>query len=284
MLKNDGDIEKKIDTVKDKKILYFGNKVIISGNKKIKDNVYVSVQLPDKSKYWIELDYLVLKFITILQKDLSCYNQPDDGYMNKTKLQPGYFAYYQKEQDGWINIEMASYLPGKTKSDKAIWLGNVWIKKDTGYSENIATANQAVFLSRAFNEFYNKKNTMNALKQLEDGLALTNSNDSEIKSILEDLKASIKSDTGTTTTTVTSDTGKSGKEIYYTPTITNLRFRETTGAEGKVIRILNQNEKLLLLETGASETINGIKGNWCKFKSETGEIGWCFTGYLTIIQ
>ncbi len=66
----------------------------------------------------------------------------------------------------------------------------------------------------------------------------------------------------------------------YTPKITNLIFREKPDKNSKAIRIFNIDEKLELIETGKSETINGVKGNWIKVKTEKGEIGWCFDAYL----
>lgn len=66
--------------------------------------------------------------------------------------------------------------------------------------------------------------------------------------------------------------------------IPNLRFRDIPSQDGKIIRILNQNEKVEILEFGKEETINNVKGNWVKVKTEKGEVGWCFDAYLEEIK
>jgi hypothetical protein len=73
-------------------------------------------------------------------------------------------------------------------------------------------------------------------------------------------------------------------KILLTPTIDNLRFRETPDLNGKYIRSLKQGEKLELIEKGKTETINGTKGTWLKVKTEKGEIGWCFDAYLKEVK
>jgi len=69
-----------------------------------------------------------------------------------------------------------------------------------------------------------------------------------------------------------------------TPSISNLRFRETPDLKGKFIRSLIKGEKLELIEKGKSETIDGVKGVWVKVKTEKGEIGWCFDAYLEEVK
>jgi hypothetical protein len=73
-------------------------------------------------------------------------------------------------------------------------------------------------------------------------------------------------------------------EVYLKPTASGLRLRETPDQQGNIIRKLDQNEKLEFMERGVKETINGIKGNWVKVKTEKGEIGWCFDGYLEEVK
>jgi hypothetical protein len=70
----------------------------------------------------------------------------------------------------------------------------------------------------------------------------------------------------------------------YRVIIDRLRFRESFNSESKIIRVLSKNEKVLFLEKGKEDLINGVKGNWIKVKTETGEIGWCFDGYLEEIK
>lgn len=67
---------------------------------------------------------------------------------------------------------------------------------------------------------------------------------------------------------------------YYTPTINNLRFREGSNLKTKVIRLLRKGEKLIVLLKSKKQTIDGIEGCWVKVKTESGETGWCFDGYL----
>ncbi len=69
---------------------------------------------------------------------------------------------------------------------------------------------------------------------------------------------------------------------YFTPTISNLRFRETPTLDGKFIRMLKQDEKLELIEKGKEEAINNVKGTWVKVKTEKEEVGWCFYAYLEL--
>jgi hypothetical protein len=73
-------------------------------------------------------------------------------------------------------------------------------------------------------------------------------------------------------------------EVYLKPTASGLRLRETPDQQGNIIRKLDQNEKLEFMERGVKETINDIKGNWVKVKTEKGEIGWCFDGYLEEVK
>jgi hypothetical protein len=72
--------------------------------------------------------------------------------------------------------------------------------------------------------------------------------------------------------------------IKYIPKVDNLRLRESPSIDGKIIRLLTKNEKLEFMERGKEETINGIKGYWINIKTEKGETGWCFDGYLNIIK
>ena len=76
----------------------------------------------------------------------------------------------------------------------------------------------------------------------------------------------------------------SKENSFFTPSVSNLRLRETPDLNGKFIRSLNQNEKLELIEKGKEETINGTKGTWVKVKTEKGEVGWCFDAYLEEVK
>jgi len=70
----------------------------------------------------------------------------------------------------------------------------------------------------------------------------------------------------------------------FTTKIDNLRFRERPDLDSKVIRVFKKSEKLTILETGKTETIDGVKGTWVKVKTEQGEIGWCFDAYLEEVK
>jgi hypothetical protein len=140
--------------VKTNKLMEFGNKVSITDNKKIGDVEYKQIQLPDKSKYWVEKSNLSEKFITINQPDVVCYKQPDSTFAIKgVKLQPGDFFNYLGEQDGFLKVASVSYLP-RGKDNSVVWLGEIWIKD--GFSEDIAMAKDAFQLAQAYNILYGK--------------------------------------------------------------------------------------------------------------------------------
>ena len=71
---------------------------------------------------------------------------------------------------------------------------------------------------------------------------------------------------------------------FSTPVIPDLSFRDSPSRDGKFIRLLTKGEKLELLEKGKEEAIEGKKGNWVKVKTEKGEMGWCFDGYLEEVK
>lgn len=73
-------------------------------------------------------------------------------------------------------------------------------------------------------------------------------------------------------------------ELILTPTVDNLRLRETSDQNGKVIRNLVKGEKLKYVESGKADTIQDIQGLWVKVKTEKGEVGWCFDAYLDEVK
>jgi hypothetical protein len=73
------------------------------------------------------------------------------------------------------------------------------------------------------------------------------------------------------------------KKSMYTSTV-SLRVRESADTSAKIITTLTQGSKVEVLEKGKSDTINNIKGNWVKVKTEKGETGWCFDGYLEEVK
>ncbi len=74
------------------------------------------------------------------------------------------------------------------------------------------------------------------------------------------------------------------KEGDLTPTVNNLRLRESPSLNGKIIRSLKQGEKLEVLERGNIVDVNDVSGHWVKVKTEKGEVGWCFDAYLKEVK
>jgi hypothetical protein len=63
-------------------------------------------------------------------------------------------------------------------------------------------------------------------------------------------------------------------------TTDNLRLRaEATTASSSLIT-LPKGTNIQILETGRTETIDGITAPWVRVRSSTGYQGWCFSGYL----
>lgn len=265
---SDWDLGKKSGEVKNKKLFNFGNKAIVVGNTRKNNINYLNVQLPDKNKYWAPLDYFTTQFIVITGADVVTYNQPDESYATKVKLQPGVLGYLVKEDSGFINVDFNCYLP---VNDKGVWLGNLWIKKD-GFSDDIKTAEQASYLLRAYNLMYSKDGSFKAAyKELSSGLAL--GEETVVAPVIKDLMA--KLDGTLNKSRIETVVGNS-----YSTTVEDLRLRETPGVDGKVVRILVKGEKLNLVEKGDEATIEGIKGIWVKVETEKGESGWCLDAYL----
>lgn len=73
-------------------------------------------------------------------------------------------------------------------------------------------------------------------------------------------------------------------EDYYTPTVDVLRLRDAPGLKGKIIGSIKKGEKVSLLMHVLQDVVDGKKGDWVKVKTEIGEIGYCFDGYLTKIK
>lgn len=273
------DLGKQPKDVKNKMILYFGNRVTVTGSQKVGDTYYLNVQLPDNSKIWGPADYFATKFITIIDSDLPCFSQPDQSYRNRVKLQPGYFGYYVKEVNNFVNVDIMNYAI-KNDNEKPTWIGNVWIK--TGYSENINTAMQATYLKSAYNLLYGKTpDVKNALAKLKEGLEVNNQAETEITPVISALIEKLQGGTPAPEKTTQAPPPEMNTDTFYTTTFDNLRFRESSGVDGVFIRMLVPGEKLKLLEKGDEAVINNVKGNWCKFETESGETGWAFSAYLT---
>ncbi|MDH5661880.1 MAG: SH3 domain-containing protein [Elusimicrobiota bacterium] len=70
------------------------------------------------------------------------------------------------------------------------------------------------------------------------------------------------------------------KEIYGRAKVKNLRLREGQNLKSNTVRLLNEDEKLIILEKGNEEIIDNNRGFWIKVKTEKNEIGWCFDYYI----
>lgn len=63
-----------------------------------------------------------------------------------------------------------------------------------------------------------------------------------------------------------------------------LRMREAPGLQGRFIRYLADEEKLVVLEVGPAAVIAGLEGHWVRVKTAANEEGWCFNAYLEEVK
>jgi len=193
MFENDGDIKKEIKNVdaKKRKLIEFGQKLDAVKEKKSGDKTYYQVALPDKTKYWADASFVTEKYITINSTDVLCYTQPSKDYLNGNfKLQPGDFAYFVKEQDGFINVDFISYIP-RGKDNKAVWIGNIWL--NGGYTDDINTAKEAYWLNMAYSQIYSSKpNIENAKKFLKTAIEVNQSSPTEVAQIAQNVLSELK--------------------------------------------------------------------------------------------
>lgn len=67
----------------------------------------------------------------------------------------------------------------------------------------------------------------------------------------------------------------------YPYTVTdNLRLRKTSDLKSEIVTTLPKNTRLALVSKGKTQTIDGITAPWVQVKTEAGETGWCFGGFL----
>lgn len=175
---NEDDIGKKTEDVKDKKYLEFGSKLTVLKAKNLGGKCYYKIQLPNKIEYWVQKDSLAKKFIVINQADVIAYKKSDRHFFTPIRLQPGDFGVFIKKEIGdrydtvntnvvWINVDLYAYRPHKTNGKKK-YIGNKWIKN--GYTEDIKTAKEAYYLSRAYYWDIQKKNKEKAIEMLNKAL------------------------------------------------------------------------------------------------------------------
>ena len=67
-------------------------------------------------------------------------------------------------------------------------------------------------------------------------------------------------------------------------TLDNLRLRDSPDTTSKLVTTMQKGTEVQVIETGSSETIDGITAPWVKVISSTGYTGWCFGGYLKEIK
>ena len=187
---NEEDLGKKPGEVKEKKLVYFGNKITVVSSKKINDKEYYIVQLPDKTEYWGEKDYFAIKFIVINQSDVACYSQPDISFKTNIKLQPGDFGIFEEEMDGWVSVNFKAYRP-YVKDGERKWVGKRWIKE--GYIDNLETSKEAYYLYLAYYWNIQKDNKEKAIDMLNKALAINGGVESEITYVIKDYLNEIKS-------------------------------------------------------------------------------------------
>lgn len=60
----------------------------------------------------------------------------------------------------------------------------------------------------------------------------------------------------------------------------NLRLRSNASISGDILKVINEDEWVTVLEEGKEETIDGITSVWVKVKLLNNKEGWCFGGYL----
>lgn len=67
-------------------------------------------------------------------------------------------------------------------------------------------------------------------------------------------------------------------------TVDNLRLRVSSDISAAIITTLKTGTPVQILETGKTETIDGIIAPWVKVQSFNGYTGWCFSGYLSNLK
>lgn len=67
---------------------------------------------------------------------------------------------------------------------------------------------------------------------------------------------------------------------YTYATTSNLRLCSSATTSANIVTTIKQGTRLTVLSKGAEEKIDGITAPWIQVKTETGEVGSCFGGYL----
>ena len=64
----------------------------------------------------------------------------------------------------------------------------------------------------------------------------------------------------------------------------SLRLRSDSNTSSKTITVMKAEQLVKLLEEGDTETIDEIPAPWLKIETEDGDQGWCFGGYMELIE
>ena len=103
-----------------------------------------------------------------------------------------------------------------------------------------------------------------------------------------DVKNIITMDLDDNPNNIFGETEQSENEIYQgimTHYVTvNLRLRDGASLSSTIVTTLPQNTAIRIIEKGSTETIDGIIAPWIKVISETGYVGWCFSGYVRQLE
>ncbi len=164
--------------------LYFGSKVTVKFAKTISKKQYYRVQLPDSTEYWADKSVFAEKFIVINKEHVSTYSQPDLDYVTSLKLEPGDFGIYQKEMNGWIQVDFYAYRPLKDGGERK-WVGTKWIQD--GWTEDIICAKQAYYLYLATYNELSKNDKEKALSMLAKANEATDNAETEISYVLNEM-------------------------------------------------------------------------------------------------
>lgn len=188
---NEADIGKQPSDVQEKKLMKFGNTITVKGSKKIKGDTYIKISVPgDDKEYLVKKENVAKKFVIINQNDVKCYENPDESYITKFKLQPGDFGVVVQEgQDDWIKVEFNAYRPVKENGER-VWVGTKWIKG--GYTSDLTAAQQAYLLSLANFYYIQKKDPKQAIEYLKEAINVENGSGTEIFPIIQETLAEVE--------------------------------------------------------------------------------------------
>jgi|GEM_PF-5158589 len=250
-------------------ILTFDNSLILE---KVGESIFTYQN--DENKYMVRFDINITKdkFYTQMQvylrpkkninleelKEYTKIGEPENASANFGSGEE--YSYYFKENNNFTDINLNNIIIKRAISD---W-GSEYIHDKLLY--NIEIKDNKYF-DNCLIEFSNMMpENISNIKEIEE---LINKHDKIVENYLIIEKA------------IKSILFKNGIYIkYFIAKVDNLRLREKPSLNGTIIRNLNKDEKIELIEKGKEETINNIRGNWLKVKTKKNEIGWCFDPYL----